>query len=277
MLSVFEYQNYRRYLCDYYEAQKRTRSGFTYAKFSVQAGIRSPNYLKLVIDAQKNLTAKNVICFTKALQLNETAADYFEALVQFNQAKNSMEKEFYQSRMKRVRSRFKGDSEKTLEEYEFESISNWLHHAIMVLTNVQWFRDNPQWIKQRLYNLATQEEVAQVLERLEKINLIHRDKDGRLRQSFRQIKTKPELQRVSAKMFYEGLLKRAVQALNICTPEEREYSAYIVGLSPEQVPELKKRVREFMKDLNDWAMETSKPSQVYAFTFAGFPLTRSTE
>jgi uncharacterized protein (TIGR02147 family) len=275
MVSVFQYMNYRSFLRDYYNEKKREKSGFTYAKFSSLAGIRSPNYLKLVMDGEKNLTSENIIRFSKAIDLKEAENDYFEALVHFNQAKNAMEKEFHQSRLKRIHGRDSGS--RTIEEYEFDAISSWLHHALMVMTNVKRFREDPSWIAQHLYGLACETEVRSVIDRLIQVQFIKREADGSLRQTFRQVKTKPDLQRVAGKLFYEGLLKRAIQALNVGTPGEREFCTYIVGIAPEKIPELKKKVREFMKDLNAWALESAKPSQVHALCFAGFPLTCSTE
>lgn len=276
MISVFDYQQYREFLKDYYEDGKRRRTGLTYARFSAAAGLRSPNYLKLVMDGQKNLTSANVVKFAKGLKLGEYDSDYFETLVQFNQAKDAMEREFYQQRMKRLRKRSQGASlhERTLEEFEFESISNWLYYTVMVLTNIRGFRESPAWIRERLFGLVSESEISTILERLTQLRLIARSpQSGKLKQTQYQVRTKPELRRLGVRVFYEGMLTRAIQALKLTEPEEREFGAYVVGLSPSQLPELKRRVREFMKSLNEWALENEKPQQVYAFTFAGFPLT----
>jgi uncharacterized protein (TIGR02147 family) len=186
-----------------------------------------------------------------------------------------MEREFYQQRMKRVKKRAVGASghERTLEEFEFESISNWLYLAIMVLTNVKGFRESPAWIRERLYNLVSEEEVSNVLDRLIQLKLIARSSEtNRLTQTLKQVRTKPELRRMGARIFYEGLLTRGIQALKLNQPEEREFGAYLVGLSPSQLPELKRRVREFLASLNEWALENPKPEQVYALAFTGFPV-----
>ena len=274
MLSVFDYQHYREYLKDYYLGQKKQGTGFTYARFSALAGLKSPNYLKLVMDAQKNLTPENIVRFAKALKLTEHESDYFEALVHFNQGKKSMEREYYQERMKRVKKRFLGGGaqERSLEEYEFEAISNWIHHAILILTGVKGFRESPKWIRERLFNLVSEPEISSILERLVELKFLARNDEGRLVQTHRQFKTKPELRRLSARLFYEGLMTRAANALKLTEPDDRERGVYFVGLSPKQIPELKKRVREFLKTLNEWALENQAPHQVYALSFMGFPL-----
>jgi len=275
MTHIFDYQQYREYLKDYYSGQKKQGTGFTYARFSSFAGLKSPNYLKLVMDGQKNLTPENIVRFSRALKFTDHESDYFEALVHFNQAKKSLEREYYSERMKRVKKRYLGGGtqERTLEEYEFETISNWLHHTVMLLTNVKGFRESPAWIRERLFNLASEQEIVSILERLTELKLLVRNDSGKLVQSHRQLKTKPELRRLSARMFYEGLLSRGIQSFKLSEPEEREFGTELVGLSPKQIPELKKRVRDFMKSLNEWALENPAPLQIYSLGFSGFPLT----
>lgn len=275
MISILNYQQYREFLKDFYEDQKSRKTGFTYARFSAAVGLNSQNYYKLVMDGQKNLTSENIIRFAKGLKLSEVEADYFEALVNFNQGGKRLEREYYFDRMKRIRQRADkvASDERTLEQDEFEVISNWICNAVIVLTHVRGFRESPHWIRERMYRLASEEEIASVLERLIALGLIARDGSGRLRQTSKTIRTQPELRKISAKFFYEGLLKRGIQALDLTEPKDREFGAYLVGLSRKQIPELKKRVREFLRSLNDWALENSDPEQVYAMAFTGFPLT----
>lgn len=168
MISIFDYQQYRDYLRDYYLEQKRQGTGMTYSRFSVAAGIRSPNYLKVVIDGQKNLTAENIVRFAKALGLKEHESDYFEALVHFNQSKTPMQRDFFEERLIRVRSRYSrhGSRERLLSEYEFEALTDWKHHAVMVLTNIRGFEEKLSWIRERLFHIASEQEIASILERL---------------------------------------------------------------------------------------------------------------
>ena len=278
MQRVFDYRCYREFLKDHYEEQKAKKTGFTYARFSAYAGIRSPNYYKLVMDGTKTLTASNLVKFSIALRLEGEEKDFFEALVQFNQAGSKPERDYFCEKIKRLKEQQMGTvSRRVLEEYEFESVSSWVHHAVMLLTNLETFRESPRWISRKLYGLVSEAEVVSALGRLEAVGLLVRDESGRLRQSEKRIKTKPELKRQSAQVFYEGLLGRAIKALATDATESREFGAYMVGLSPKQLPDLRRKVREFMHDLNEWALENSEPEQIYAFVFGGFPLSADGE
>jgi uncharacterized protein (TIGR02147 family) len=275
VISVFGYQQYREYLRDYYLDQKLQKTGLTYARFSEMAGVRSPNYLKVVIDGQKNLTPENIVRFAKALGLKEQESDYFEALVHFNQSKTPMQRDFFEERLQRVRRRYQhlSSKERLLDEYEFEAISDWKYHALMVLTNVRGFEERLGWLRERFFNLVSEQELAAMLQRLQALGLISRDESGRFRQTHKQVNTRSEIVKSAIRPFFEGMMARASQAWRLSEPEEREFKTYMVGLSPSQVPELKRKIQRFMNDLNEWALENSKPHQVYSLTFAAFPLT----
>jgi uncharacterized protein (TIGR02147 family) len=277
MINIYSYNNYREYLKDFYSFKKEQRSGFTYARFSVDAGLGSPNYFKLIADGDKNLTSANIIKFTSALELSEIESDYFEALVNFNQAKDALEKEYYQKRIERIKNSMSNEAmnQKKLEEFEFESISNWTYHAVMILTNLSDFRESPKWISKKLYGLVSEEEAANIISRLMTLGLLKYDDNGRLTQSFKQLKTSPELKKIGARIFYEGMFKRVIESFSLNSAAERELGAYMVGISEDQLPEIRRRVREFLSELNNFAMENPAPDRVYSFMFAGIPLSSS--
>lgn len=279
MINIYSYSNYREYLKDFYAFKKQEKDGFTYARFSEDAKLGSPNYFKLIADGEKNLTSANVIKFTSALKLSDLESDYFEALVNFNQARDFLEKEYYQKRLERIKSMTNGHfaNQRNLEEAEFESISNWTYHAVMILTNLSDFRESPKWISQKLYGLVNEEEAASILDRLLTLGLLKHDENGKLTQSFKQLKTRVELKKIGARLFYEGMFKRAIESFRLDKPEERELGAYMVGISEEQLPEIKRRVRDFLAEINTLALENQKPDRVYSFMFAGIPLSSNEE
>src|SRR5689334_10233731 len=85
-VSVYAFLDYREYLRAYYQAAKRVRPSFSFRLFSRLAGLRSPNFLKLVIDGQRNLGADSTARFAQALELNGADAEFFSDLVAFSQA-----------------------------------------------------------------------------------------------------------------------------------------------------------------------------------------------
>ncbi|MCB0414587.1 MAG: TIGR02147 family protein, partial [Bdellovibrionales bacterium] len=77
------YTDYREYLQDFYQYKKKLFKneirGYTYAHFSAAANIKSPNYLKLIIDGKRNLSKEMIQKFSRALELNKEDSLEFKA------------------------------------------------------------------------------------------------------------------------------------------------------------------------------------------------------
>ncbi|MBD3242678.1 MAG: TIGR02147 family protein [Chitinivibrionales bacterium] len=85
MRPIGEYHDYREYLRDFYHFKKRTNPYYSYRLFSMKAGFKAPNLLKLVMDGKRNLTRQSVVKFAKALRLDELETERFRAMVLRNQ------------------------------------------------------------------------------------------------------------------------------------------------------------------------------------------------
>ena len=73
-MDIYQYKNYREYLRDFYAEKKNKNSRYSYALFSQKAGLKSPNYLKRVIDGARNITHKNLRSFVVGLGLQKKEA-----------------------------------------------------------------------------------------------------------------------------------------------------------------------------------------------------------
>src|SRR5665213_36674 len=86
--NVFEYSDYRVFLNDTYHYFKTRFAQFSFRYFSRRAGFASPNFLKLVIEGQRNISPASIPRFAGALKLSKSEAEFFAHLVHFNQSKN---------------------------------------------------------------------------------------------------------------------------------------------------------------------------------------------
>lgn len=93
MPNLFSYSNYRTFLKDAYEEKRKTANPqFSYRLFSRLAGFSSPNFIKLVMMGQRNLSTDGVAKVAKALELKVRETRFFEALVSFGQAQTREDK-----------------------------------------------------------------------------------------------------------------------------------------------------------------------------------------
>jgi uncharacterized protein (TIGR02147 family) len=146
-IDVFSYLDYRAFLRDYYNARKERGRGFSYRSFSRKAGLKSPNYLKLVMDGERNLSGAMAERFGAACGLADDDLRYFIDLVGFQQAESASERSKFYARLtgyQRYRAAHK------LDVAHAAYYSAWYMPAIRELVTRQDFREDPEWIGTQL-------------------------------------------------------------------------------------------------------------------------------
>lgn len=131
MKSIFLYDNFREFLSDFYNEKKKS-SDYSYRVFSKKAGIKSPNYLALVISGKRDLSISNIHQFAAALELSNDEVEYFETLVLLEQAVQSDEVNFYKNRKQRLRKSRPTSKVKPSKNLIF---SEWYYTGVLVLAH----------------------------------------------------------------------------------------------------------------------------------------------
>ena len=160
--SLYSYKNFRKYLQDYYVFQKENRpEGYTYLTFSKAAGLKSGNYLKLVIDGSRGLSVENIHQFAKALQLNFDETQYFEALVFFNQSEANTQSVYYKSRLETLT---KAQVSPFRVKDREQMFSDWFTPAVLVSVDGETPETGAEGV-----SLKTGVDLARVIETIEKL------------------------------------------------------------------------------------------------------------
>ena len=89
--SVIEYQDYRLYILDNY-LEKKSSSAFTWREFAKRTGFASGSYLKLISSGKSRLVEEGARKTATAMELQDFEYDYFVLLVQYDNAKNALQK-----------------------------------------------------------------------------------------------------------------------------------------------------------------------------------------
>jgi uncharacterized protein (TIGR02147 family) len=267
-VNVFEYLDYRIYLRDYYQFCKANEYGFSHRAFSRRAGLRSSNYLKLVMDGERNLTPEMADQFAKACGLQDQAADYFSELVAFNQATTAKERNRCHERL----TRFKQYREiHKLDAAQAAYYSNWYLPAIRELVAREDFSEDPKWIARVLHPKITSAQAKKAIETLLELGLVERAR-GRLRQSKPLVTTGSGPLGPHVVNYHRAMLQAAAEALDTVARDEREISSLTLCVSEEVMKDLKERIREFRREILQIAELEGKPERVVQINFQLFPL-----
>jgi len=82
-LKIFDYTDFREFLREKFEECKKSNPAFSYRYFSKKAGLKSTNFLKLVIKGESNLSVETIHKFAAAFSLGKMETKYFQNLVFF--------------------------------------------------------------------------------------------------------------------------------------------------------------------------------------------------
>lgn len=274
LLDVFAYRDYRAFLAGYYEKRKASKQGFSYAEFSQAAGLRSANYLKLVIDGDRNLGPELARRFGEACGLRDDALDYFCALVRFGQAKSADEREALYKTLQSFR-RFRATHR--LDQAQSAYHSQWYIPAIYELAARLDFDENPRWLARTLLPPISAKEATQALQVLVQLGLLVRDAQGRLSQADAVVETPEGPLGHQVAQFHRMMLQRAAEAIDRVPREEREIGALTLCVSEARMHELKAELEAVRLRLLERYMKDENPERVVQVNLQMFPLSAKKE
>ena len=274
-VSVYDFLDHRAYLAAYYQAAKRTRPSFSFRLFSKLAGLRSPNFLKLVIDGDRNLGADSVTRFTQALGLDGADAEFFADLVAFGQAQTLSDKNRAFERIAASR-RFR--AARRIDGELFAYLSHWYNPAIRELAARDDFQEEPRWISAQLRPRISPAEAAEAMKLLLSLGLLVRDPNtGRVARGEPTLTTEHEVRSLGAAAFHRQMLERAAQSIETVPAAQRDLAALTVCISAETAALVKQRIHQFREALTELCDADSKGSAVYQLNIQWFPLSLSKE
>lgn len=270
-VHVFEYLDYRQYLRDFYASQKANSAAFSHRAFSRRAGLRSSNYLSLVMKGARDLSSEMAPRFAKACGLVKSEADFFCDLVAYGQAKSTDEKQRWHERLARFR-KFRDAHQLLGEQAAYHA--RWYMPALRELVTLPGFTEDPRWIASALEPPITEKQALEALDTLCRLGLLVRDDRGKLRQAQALVTTGAGPLGHQIFAYHRGMLDLAKRALDHLPREERDISSLTLCVAEAHLPVLKERLRAFRQELLQLAALEPAPERVVQLNFQMFPLSR---
>ncbi len=273
--DVYQYADYRRYLADHYAYAKEHEYGFSYRAFSKRAGIRSTNYLKLVIDGERNLTAPMAQKFARGCGLEGRRVEFFCELTAYCQATTTVERNRSYERLCSFR-QFRAVHRLLGEQAEYHS--SWYVPAIRELVRHPQFREDPKWIAAQMLPAISPLQARQALEALLRLGLVRREgggPEGKLVQAEELLTTGSGPLGHHIYNYHHMMLERAGHALDHLPRQERNLSCLTLCVSEGKRKELERRLAAFRRELLQLAELDDATERVVQVNFQIFPLSRA--
>lgn len=270
MVDIFEYQDYRIYLQDYYSEQKNTKRNFSYRSFSERAGINAPSFLFYVISGKRNLTQTTILKISQAIGHSRDEADYFESLVFFNQASSINEKSHHYGKLIEIR---KPLDIAVLDKDRYEYYSKWYHSVIREVVTFFDFKGDFARLGAFLVPSISASQAKESIKLLEKLGFIEKDSQGLYHQTQNLIQSKVgAVNAFTIEKFQIEMLQVAIKAYDNIEISKRMMTSTTFSISKSTFELFKVRIRELQYQLMEMARIDSSADAVYQLTTNLFPI-----
>lgn len=251
-LEIFGYTDYRSYLKDYYLFKKGRTHGFSYRMFSKQAGFKSPNFLKLVIDGKRNLTSESGLLVSKAIGFDEKRSLYFKKLIDLEKCTDDSKKAELLVNLKKM---IPSDFQK-LDLDLLDYLDSWLKPVLREMVEAGDFKADPYWLSRKLTGRINLKDLVSTVDYLvEKGFVISKDREH-FQVKEKMILSSDEIKSLAIRRFHRIILNQAQEMLEDLPMEQREYGALTFSLSEDCFEELKDKLKGFRHEIHEWAVKS---------------------
>lgn len=271
-IKIFNYLDYRLYLKDWYRDLKTSGDPVTFRDFSKRAGLKSTGYLQMVMEGERNLGEESLGQFIIGLGLKKQEEEFFRNLVYYNQAKTNEEKDLYYQRLLRSR---KFNQLKPIEKEQYDYYADWYHPVVRELVVSEKFDGTPASIAHQISPKITPAQVEKSILLLEKLGFIEKTCDNRWKQASSLVSTGAEVASHIIFNYQKNILDLTKTALENISPRERDISTMTLGVSEGRLPQIKKMIQEFRKEVLKLVSMDANVKHVVQFNIQLFPLTES--
>jgi len=269
MKPIVEYQDYHAYLNDYYEERKRT-SAFSWREFAKIAGFVSPSYLKDVCSGKTNLSKVTMGRVAEAIGLVGHQVDYFEAMVQFGNAKTDELKKKFLEQMNSIAFDHKV---RVVDKDAFEYYDSWKNPVVRELAPLM-----PGAMPGEIAKMCTQEisalEVRKSLAFLERAGFLKQIGENVYVQTEKSVEGSKEGLPLAIRSMHREMGTLAVDSLDRFTAEVRNVMGVTMGINHETYERIVHELEECRKKITAIAEECCDIRQVYRLNLQLFPLSK---
>lgn len=269
MKPLTAYTDYRAYLRDLVEDRREKGLPCSNRWFAMRAGMQSTSWLTSLLQGRKGLSQASAAKLSKALGHSSLQTRYFAALVEFNQAKGTDER---QAGFLKIQAMARLSDPRLVRETQFGYYSHWHHSAIRALLAMAPFRGDYAALGAALCPPISAQEAQKSVKLMLDLGLVEQGREGDLQVSAPAITTGRKASALQVEMFHQQTLRLAMEALDRFPKGEREHSTMTLGIAPELLPLVKDILAEARRRIGELAEASETATRVYQVNMQIFPL-----
>lgn len=269
--QIFQYLDFRVFLGEWFAWKKEVDPGFSLRTFArvPDLGLSSSSFLSAVLKGRKNLSQGLRLKFGRALGLQAGELEYFELLVQFNQAKSADERNHYFAHL----SKFHSSRARILDEPKYSFFSRWYYRVVWNYFALHQDQNNPAQIAKAVFPAISPSEADEAIRVLLELRLIKRLANG-YAITDRHLATGKRFPGAEAARHQREMLQLALDNLERVPVEARQYNAMSFSISERGFGRIRERMDAFRAELRELVEADEGGDRILALSMQLFPCSR---
>lgn len=275
-----DYSDFRLYLRDVYEFRRITEGTglrpYSYSTFSAAADIKSPNYLKLIIEGRRNLSNDMIGRFARALRLNKAETEEFRVLVQYGQANETIERNQFLKELVDLRAKRSVESGE-ISAQAVAKMPGWIEWVLYSMAEQSGVDFEPERLQKLFRSKASTDDIATSLKKLISSGDLSKDiVTGEIRKGRDLIESPQDLPVALIRKLQAELIYLGIESLFRDSPKDREFGAMTVAMTEDEFQRVRFEFRQMRKRLlSDLLLKrkSTKGERVYQLNVQLFPIT----
>lgn len=272
MDSILQYQDFRRYLQDFYDWKKRT-SVFSWRDYSKMAGFSSPVFLKQVCEGKANLGKKASLKVADAFGFVGGERDYFFNMVQYAQAKTDEKKHFAYVEMQSI---LRANKVHHIGAETFRYYDSWIHPVVRELAP-SMPGAMPKEIAKKCIHDVSATQVKESIDFQVNAGILQKTGDATYKQTDKLLAGDTQAISLAVRSMNKQMADFAVDAIDRFSADERFISGITMGVSNDAYGKIVEVLRKCREQVQDIILNDSKTEQVLRLNLQLFPLTQKIE
>lgn len=267
---LFDYDDFRKFLQDYFEEQKKMRAIFSHRFFAAKAGFSSSSYCLNVIRGRFNLTQKSIEKLAKAMDFEPLQKQYFEALVEYNQAEQVADRESAWEQILQIRKQIEFTH---LTNREHAYFSRWYYPVIRECAVSSSWNGDFTTLARTLDPQITTDEAREAVKDLTEWGLIRKIDDTHYEETSQMLDASG-VAPIALRQIRREYIQHAIGAVEHKSKDERFAAFTTLAMSESSYNYAVEVIEEARKKIIARAANDSNVERIYEMMFVAFPMSK---
>ncbi len=257
--NIFEFTKFRKYLAEYQERRQASEPGFNRTEFCCRLGLpNTRSYFNDVVQG-KRVTKTMLGRFIAVIGLEGDEADYFRAMVDFDQGKTPEVRDAAFADMMRLNKNPKA----VVDPDGYEFFNNWYNSTVYAILEVMDVSDDLTELSEKIFPPVSVKKLQASLALMQKMELIRRDERGFWKPTKDSMATVQQCKSQMVLQYQKQCLELSKQALDSDGKESRDMTTFTFSVSAEarkKVEDAAEKFKEVVRKIV--AADSETPTEV---------------